>query len=283
MSKYIRLIRPLHWIKNLLCFAGVIFSGKFSNYQYLASAVLVFFAFSITASSIYILNDLIDADKDRLHLTKKNRPIAAKEISPAKAWSLFLGLLLLAVIISWKVSAIVLMLMLCYVGLNIAYSLKLKHIPILDVFIISSGFILRLLAGTIGINISPTEWIIVCTLMLSLFFGFVKRYCEIKCTKGETRAVILKYSGTALEKLISITASCSILSYSIFVINKHQPWLLITIIPVSYAIFHVILDLNVNQKGENFSKDLFTNYHILSSLLVWVAAYCLINFNIRWH
>lgn len=278
VSKYITVIRPRHWIKNILCLAGIIFSGNFVHFSELIKASSVLIAFSIAASSVYVLNDLIDAPKDKLHHNKQHRPIANGKISSFAAQCLFLGLFVTSLIISWHISKTLLLIIIIYIVLNIAYSLKLKQIPILDVYIISFGFILRLLAGTLAIGIMPTKWIIICTFMISLFFGFVKRYCEMKSSTQITREVILKYSSTTLEKLISITASCTILSYSIFVIGKEQILLTITILPVCYAIFHIILDLNMKQKGEDFSKELFANAHLIISLMIWIISYCLISF-----
>lgn len=275
---YVLLMRPIQWVKNILCFAGVIFSGRFIDISYSMNSLLCFTVFCMTASVVYIFNDMMDVNLDRRHKNKSNRPLASGKVSIYEAGFLLIILLTLSIYYSLCLSHKFFWIVVIYLLMNIVYSIKLKHLPIIDIFVISIGFILRLLAGTLGLDILPTEWIIICTFMLSLFFAAIKRYSELIASDDINvfkRPVLNLYSEKALETMIAISAAGSILSYSIFIISKDNLLMLITIIPVVYAVFHIILDLHVKNKGEDFSKELFGNYHILLSIVIWLLLYCI--------
>jgi len=187
------------------------------------AAGLAFLAFCAIASSVYVMNDILDAEADRQHPTKKNRPIASGAVSLRKGWWLSAGLALLALAFSALVSLWVLAYVLVYALLNVGYSLQWKHVPVMDVFIISAGFMLRILAGTVGLGIAPSSWLLLCGLMLTLFLGFAKRRAELlllesrgKADNTTTRRVLDDYSPAVLDQFIGVTAACAILSYGLF-------------------------------------------------------------------
>lgn len=178
MFNIIRLLRPHQYIKNGFVLLGVVFSHQWDNAT-LLSASLAFLAFCAMASAVYVLNDIFDVEADRLHPKKRHRPIASGAISVRAAWGMFAGLAMLSLALGSAVGYWVPALLSTYLVLNVAYSLRLKHVVILDVFVISAGFMLRILAGTVGLGIAPSHWLLLCGLMVTLFLGFAKRRAEL--------------------------------------------------------------------------------------------------------
>lgn len=275
------LIRPHQWIKNIFCFAGVAF-GKYYSSAYIFKASLVFLTFCFASSCVYILNDIIDAEADRHHATKKNRPLAAKKLTFAFAYYLASLFLILTITVSIFAGLPVLAFAISYILLNIAYSLKLKNIVILDVFIISIGFLFRLLAGTIGLGIFASDWLVLCTLMITLLLGFSKRRAELLMNKtslhqetfpSPTRRVLDSYTGIMLDIFIAITASCSILSYSLFVILTNQSELIYTIFFVLYGIFRYLFRLYQYGDGQDTANELLNDPHSMLAGVLWLAIY----------
>ena len=178
--KYLlKLLRPHQYIKNTFVLAGVLFSRQWDIYT-LLQAAWAFCAFSLSASAVYILNDLSDIEADRAHPKKRYRPLPSGKVSITVARKLAIILFLATFIPTLLLKDWILVsILLAYIVMNIAYSLCLKHIVLLDVFVISMGFMLRLLAGTWGIGIAPSEWLLLCGMMLTLFLGFCKRTSEL--------------------------------------------------------------------------------------------------------
>jgi 4-hydroxybenzoate polyprenyltransferase len=280
MKYTIQIMRPHQWIKNLLCFAGIIFGFKFYDYHLIQSSIISFITFSLIASAVYIFNDWVDIEVDNQHPTKKFRPIASGKIGLFQVIVLLNVLILCATLLSFLVSYKLTLIICIYLGLNIFYTLKGKHIIIIDVFIISLGFLLRLLSGTIVIGIHITSWIILCVFMITLFLGFAKRRLElIILTKNnasnEIRRIVLSHYNTAiLDIFIAITASATILSYSLFlVIVDINPILIYTDIFVVYGIFRYIYLVYVANKGEDLSKELLFDKHLLINTIIWLSSY----------
>jgi 4-hydroxybenzoate polyprenyltransferase len=179
MLALFKLMRPHQWLKNGFVFVGLLFGHAWSDPVKLGQALAAFAAFCLLASAVYVMNDLIDREQDRLHPKKKSRPLAAGTVSVASALALAAVCLLGGGLIAWAWAGSAPWIFLAYVALNVAYSFGLKHVVILDVFIIASGFMLRLLAGTLGLGIAPSQWLLLCGLMLTLFLGFAKRRAEL--------------------------------------------------------------------------------------------------------
>jgi len=174
MHALIRLLRPHQYIKNGFVLLGLLFATQ-RDAATAAHAALAFLAFCAMASAVYVLNDLLDVEADRQHPQKCRRPIASGEIKAPLAWCACVLLAGAALALGAAVGLAVPLLLLTYLALNLAYSLYLKHVVILDVFVISAGFMLRILAGTVGIGIVPSQWLLLCGLMVTLFLGFAKR------------------------------------------------------------------------------------------------------------
>lgn len=282
MRSVIKLLRPQQYLKNGFVLIGPLFAHQWSL-PTLGQAALAFLAFCCMASAVYVLNDIMDIDADREHPVKRHRPLPSNQLSLAFAKRLLVGLVLAAVLLSMMVSAWVTLFVSAYFVMNILYSWKLKQVVILDVFIISAGFMLRIMAGTVGLGIEPTSWLLLCGLMVTLFLGFTKRRAEL-LMMGEngahgrsSRRVLDEYSPAMLEQFIAVTAACTIISYSLYTVSPqtvaiHGSANLIYTLPfVVYGIFRYLFLLHRQAKGNDTAKDLLTDTHLLVTIVGWVA------------
>ena len=280
MRAILRLLRPHQYVKNGFVLIGPLFSQQWYLHT-IVQAMLAFLAFCFMASAVYVLNDLLDVEADRQHPVKCHRPLPAGTLSMSFAWRL-LGLLVAGgLTLAALVSVWVLFFVSAYFVLNIFYSWKLKHVVILDVFIISAGFMLRLLAGTVGLGIEPSQWLLLCGLMVTLFLGFAKRRAELLMlegsgdTNGATRRVLNEYSPAMLEQFIGVTAACTVLSYGLYTVAPetvalHESTSLIYSLPfVIYGIFRYLFLLHRRSRGNDTASDLLTDRHLLITVLAW--------------
>jgi 4-hydroxybenzoate polyprenyltransferase len=276
-----RLLRPRHWVKNGFVFVGVLFANAWHQPQIVWRVLLAAAAFCLVASGVYIFNDLFDREHDRIHISNKNRPLAAGRVSSGNAVILLIVLWILSFALALLASRAVLAILLLYIVLNVAYSLRLKDVVLLDVFIIAAGFMLRILAGTVGIGIPPSQWLLLCGLMIALFLGFTKRRAELYATagngEGSQRKVLNHYQPVLLDKMIVITATCVILTYSLYTmspatIQTHRTEALIYTVPfVIYGIFRYIYSVHTRATGSDPSQEIFRDPHILFSILGWLG------------
>jgi 4-hydroxybenzoate polyprenyltransferase len=213
------------------------------------------------------------------HPKKKLRPLAAGTISVKAALVLLLVLWLTGAGLGFAVSRGVLFILCLYVAINLAYTLGLKHVVLLDVFIIAGGFMLRILAGTSGIGIAPSQWLLLCGLMVALFLGFAKRRAELYALSDETRnhrRVLDNYQPVLLDKMIVVTATCVIMTYSLYTMSPvtiqthHTDALIYTVPFVMYAIFRYIYALHYKQTGTDPAQEIFHDPHILVSVMGWL-------------
>lgn len=282
MYSVIKLLRPHQYIKNGFVLLGPLFAHQWST-QTLTEAALAFFAFCCMASAVYILNDIMDIDADREHPIKCNRPLPSGEVSLPLAKLLLLGMVIGSILLSLAVSLWVTLFVSIYFVMNILYSWRLKHVVILDVFIISAGFMLRILSGTVGLGIAPSAWLLLCGLMVTLFLGFSKRRAELLMLENSdgssnlTRKVLDDYSPAVLEQFISVTAACTVLSFGLYTMSPqtialHGTEDLIYTLPfVIYGIFRYLFLLHNKAKGNDTAKDLLTDWHLLGTVLAWVV------------
>jgi 4-hydroxybenzoate polyprenyltransferase len=283
MQSILKLIRPHQYVKNGFVLLGPLFAHQWDLVT-LTQALLAFLAFCCMASAVYVLNDIMDIEADRAHPVKCRRPLPSGAISPATAKGL-LGLLVagsvvLSLLASWWVTLFVG----AYFVFNIFYSWHLKHVVILDVFLISSGFMLRILAGTVGLGITPSAWLLLCGLMVTLFLGFAKRRAELLmleaiegANNGLTRRVLDDYSPQMLEQFIAVTAACTIMAYGLYTVSPetvaiHGSNNLIYTLPfVIYGIFRYLFLLHFREKGSDTAKDLVQDRHLLVTVVAWVG------------
>jgi 4-hydroxybenzoate polyprenyltransferase len=277
---YVKLLRPYQWTKNSFVLAGLLFGHAWHQPVMVTRTFWAFLAFCLTASGVYILNDIADRDSDRQHPVKRNRPIASGQVPVAIAFALLALLWGGAGSIALEVSPMLGAVLVVYVATNIAYSLRFKHEPILDVFLLASGFVLRIVAGTAAIGIPPSQWLILTGTAISLFLGFVKRRAEL-FKLGEdvalSRRVLTRYSTAALDHGIVISATIAVVSYGLYTMSPrtvriHGTENLIYTVPlVLYGILRLLHRLYSDHAGEDPARDLPRDPHILITVLVWIA------------
>lgn len=226
---FLKLMRIRHWIKNLLIFVPVFFSGNFMNKEIIVLCAAAFACFCFASSFIYIINDLKDAEKDRTHPTKKSRPIASGAVSKTEA--AVIGALMLVLcalcIILFKFNTSSIVIVSVYIAVNIFYSLAGKNIPVLDIVILSSGYVLRLLFGGTVTDTKVSAWLFLTTLCFSFYFGFGKRLGEYSkqaenSVLSDTRSVLKKYSGGFLNNYSMITQGLGLCFYALWTIEKND-------------------------------------------------------------
>jgi 4-hydroxybenzoate polyprenyltransferase len=242
----IKTARPHEWIKNVLVFAGLLFSGKFDQPHEVLEATLAFVSFCAISSAGYYVNDLIDVELDRRHPKKRFRPLAAGELSVGAAMAiaplLAAGAVALAfATVNWQVGLMVV----GYGVAQVAYSLGLKQIVIIDVMTLAGLFILRVAAGASAVEAQASEWLILCTGMLAAFLGFTKRRQEAVSELHQgtsTRPVLEHYSLPFLDQMVSLVTTGTVISYAIYTVNSPLigSRMMLTIPPVVYGIFRYL-------------------------------------------
>jgi 4-hydroxybenzoate polyprenyltransferase len=246
MPPLIRALRPQEWIKNLLVFAGVLFSGRLDQSGAIGDALLTFAAFCAISSAGYLFNDLRDRELDRRHHEKRLRPIASGQVSVGTAASLAVVLAAGAVLLGLVVDPEIAALVGAYAVITTAYSLGLKRLVIIDVMTIASLFILRVVAGAVAVGAQASEFLLICTGMLALFLGFTKRrqeaLIESEGDESETRPVLEHYSIPFLDQMIAMVTAAAIISYVIYTVNSPRVGsdMLATAPSVLYGIFRYL-------------------------------------------
>lgn len=280
MLAVIKLLRPHQWIKNSFVWVGFLFSHRWHDVQLIKQLVCAFFAFCFVSSFVYIVNDYKDRHADRLHPNKQNRPLASGTINPIFALIAAVLLVVAGAYLAWSASNAVLFLVSIYVVLNFAYTFWLKHIVIIDVFCIAAGFMLRLLVGTIGVGIEPSQWLLLCGLMLTLFLGFAKRKAELNNFNvqqiASVRPVLTQYTSALLDKFLGITATATLLCYSLYAIDSktvqvHGTNKLFYTIPfAAFGLFRYLYLLSQNKVGEEPSREILKDPQLFLALLLWM-------------
>jgi 4-hydroxybenzoate polyprenyltransferase len=280
-SALFSLLRPHQWIKNGFVLIGLIFSHRWGEGDLVIRVLVLTAAFCAVSSAVYALNDVCDRKADRAHPHKRARPVASGQVSVGSALTWSLGLAAAGVLLAWWVSPAAAALVCAYIGVNIAYSSGLKHVAVLDVFLIASGFMLRILAGTAGVEIEPSRWLLGCGLMLTLFLGFSKRRAELIAFDGADVALQRKaldgYSGPLLDRLISISAAGAALGYSMYALDQetiatHGTDKLIWTLPfVLYGIFRYLYALHHRGAGADPAREVLRDPHLLASLAGWMG------------
>ncbi|WP_346301502.1 decaprenyl-phosphate phosphoribosyltransferase [Halomonas sp. BM-2019] len=283
MRSFLKLVRPHQYLKNGFVLLGPLFAHQW-DFVTLSQALLAFLAFCCMASAVYVLNDIMDIEADRAHPVKCRRPLPSGAISLGTAKRLLTGLVVGSLVLSLLVSGWITLFVASYFVINIFYSWHLKHVVILDVFLISSGFMLRILAGTVGLGIAPSAWLLLCGLMVTLFLGFAKRRAELLmleatdvANNGLTRRVLDDYSPEMLEQFIAVTAACTILAYGLYTMSPQtvaihgSDHLIYTLPFVAYGIFRYLFLLHRRAKGNDTAKDLIQDRHLLITVVAWVA------------
>jgi 4-hydroxybenzoate polyprenyltransferase len=286
----IEALRPWQWTKNLLVFAGVLFSQQLGSPDLLLRAAAGFVAFSLLSGSVYLVNDLADLEADRRHPKKRKRPIASGRLPVAAGWIALVPLLGIVVAISMWLGAGFSIVVWSYFALNLAYSFGLKHQVLIDVFIIAIGFVMRAIAGvellqpvSPGTELSP--WLLVCTFFGALFLGLAKRRREVANAAGDAtlqREVLEHYTPALLDGLLLVSAASSLMSYALYTIwpatvaKFRTEALLYTVPIVAYGIFRYLYLVRDSESTEDPAKVLLTDRPLAACVLLYLVAVLLI-------
>ncbi len=276
MLSLVRLMRPHQWLKNVFVFAGLIFSQSWGDGPLVARILLTFAAFCCISSAVYILNDWRDRASDALHPIKFKRPLASGAVSVPMALSLA-GVLFIAGGLLAANNRVLLLLLGIYVGLNLAYSWGLKHVPVVDVSIIATGFMLRLLAGTLAVGIPPSRWLLLTGLFIALFLGFSKRKAESFHDADRQRAVMEGYPSSLLDTFMATTMTATILTYSLYATSsesqmQHGERLVYTVPVVIFGLLRYAYQVHQG-RGEDVSRDLLRDPWIMLALVAWLLIF----------
>ncbi len=283
--------RPTQWLKNLVVFAAIIFSRELFVASEFYLVFYTFLIFSAASSSMYLINDVVDKDKDKLHFSKKHRPIASGKISDRLALITAVALSSISLAISYILSSYLFFIVLVYLIIQILYTFWLKNIIILDVLVIALAFMLRIFAGSVVILASLSAWLILTTMMLALFLGIGKRRSEITLLSGiaaSHRRTLLSYPVQLLDGLVFMMATATLITYSLFTFNAPEniqkeffsaflprtldsPKMLMLTIPiVVYGVFRYLYLIFEKSEGESPEKVLITDRPLFFAVLSWI-------------
>lgn len=281
-------IRPRQWTKNCILFAGLLFSEKALLFQPTAWlwAAAGFCVFCLLSGCVYIINDLVDVDRDRQHPEKCRRPIAAGRISIPQAKGLLAVLLVIAFGAAFALPGLFAASAVAYFILNLAYSLKLKHVVLLDVLCIAIGFVLRAQAGIgalrgIDSSIYMSHWLLLCTLMLALFLALAKRRQELMLLTGNAdrhRISLADYTPEFIDQMIAIVSATTVVSYALYTVSQETvakfgtDALVLTVPIVVYGIFRYLYLIHLHRLGDNPSELLLSDRPLQITILVWTLA-----------
>lgn len=280
----VRELRPRQWTKNLVLFAGLIFSRNAGDLDLGARSLLGFVCFCLVSSAVYLLNDIADREADRLHPTKRLRPIASGEFGTGVAWVVAVILIAAGGAMAFALGKPFFAVFLVFLALNLLYSLKLKQVLGLDVLSIAIGFVLRAIAGvevlkTVQPGIELSSWLLVCTLFLALFLGLGKRRAELSQLNENAerhRKALANYSITLLNQMIAMVSAATVISYSIYTISPgtvqkfHTEKLVYTIPFVVYGLWRYLYLVFERESGGNPSEILLTDAPTLINVVLWV-------------
>lgn len=274
-------LRPAQWTKNAFVLAPLVFAHRLTDHPSLAAALLAFAAFCCAASAIYLLNDLRDREQDRRHPLKRKRPLAAGTLSPALAMAAAAALVGVAVVAAVRLGPAFAACLAAYLGLNVAYSMGLKNVVILDVMAIAMGFLLRVLAGAVAIRAEVSSWLLLCTIFLALFLAFSKRRHELMLLAGDAadqRAVLSHYSPTFLDQMINVVTASSVIAYALYAVApetvaKYQTEKLVYTVPmVLFGVFRYLYLIYQRPGERNPTEAILKDVPFLVNVAVWGLA-----------
>ncbi|MEW5925023.1 MAG: decaprenyl-phosphate phosphoribosyltransferase [Candidatus Zixiibacteriota bacterium] len=280
-----RLLRVQQWLKNGVVLAGLIFAGEAHILSKTIIAFEALIAFCFLSSSVYVLNDISDRERDRLHPLKKSRPIASGEISVSSATIIGLVLAVAGIAISSMINHLFLIIVLSYLILNIFYTFFLKNVVIIDVMAIAAGFVLRAAGGAAAIEVEISGWLLITTFVLALFLGLGKRRHELiylEKEAGAHRKILEKYSTYLLDQLIGVVTASTVITYLFYTLSPEvgaklgTHYLFVTIPFVIYGIFRYLYLVHKEEKGGSPTRLLLTDRPLLLDVLLWLASVILI-------
>jgi 4-hydroxybenzoate polyprenyltransferase len=268
-------LRPRQWSKNLLVFAGLVFAAKLGDPLRWAEACLCFTAYCAISSAAYLANDVRDREDDRRHPVKRVRPIARGELSPRAALMIAGGLAVLAPLLVAPLGLASVALVLAFATLQAGYTLRLKHVVLLDVLAISALFVIRAAAGADGVDVRISPWLLLCTALLALFLALAKRRGELVLVGAQQtpgRPVLEGYSLELADQLIGIVASSTVIAYAVYTLTAGRSRALLATVPfVVFGVFRYLLLMHRDDVGEEPEYVLLTDVPILLAVGGWIA------------
>lgn len=279
-AAYLRLARPVDWLKNGFVPVGVLFAQDWQQHRVLLDVGIVTIAFCLAASGVYAVNDAADADADAAHPAKRSRPVAAGAVSPVRARWFGLACAVAGTALAASVSLAAAAIVAAYLVLNLAYTHGLKRIPFVDVMAIAGGFMLRIFAGTVGVGIPPSRWLVVTALALTLFLGFAKRRAELVGANGDTqvRAALRGYGLHELNVMVLTSALMTAAFYLGFSFDPQTAsahgtsYLWLTAPLVLAAIGRYVFLVFRRKAGEDPARVLAGDLPLAAAALAWLLA-----------
>ena len=284
-------MRPRQWTKNLFVFAAVVFGQRLYDHGAVIWSVGAFIIFCFLSSSVYIINDIADAEKDREHPTKRERPIASGRLPVAVALPVSLLLASGSVALSLAINKSFAAYGLAYLGLNLLYSFGLKHIVILDVLTVAIFFVLRAAAGAAAINVAISHWLLICTLLLALFIALSKRRHELVLLENNAsahRSSLNEYSPYLLDQMIAVATASTLMAYVLYTVDVRtvaefgSDHLLYTIPFVTFGIFRYLYLIHQKGEGGNPDRIILSDRPFLVNMILWVGVVALVVYMRTW-
>ncbi|HWR96997.1 MAG TPA: decaprenyl-phosphate phosphoribosyltransferase [Candidatus Methanoperedens sp.] len=281
IAAIVRSARPGQWVKNVLVFAPLVFAQQALEPRAVGGTLAAFALFCLASGAVYLVNDLLDRDQDRLHPDKRRRPIAAGELAPAPAATAAAlagaGALGGAALVDPRLALVLGI----YLAQSLAYSRALKHVVILDVMTIALGFVLRVVAGGVAAGVALSTWLLLCTSLLALFLGFGKRRHELVLLEAEAtahRPILSEYSPYFLDQMIAVVTTSTLVCYALYTMDPavhqklHTARLPLTIPFVLYGIFRYLYLVHQKEGGGDPSQVVLADRPLLVNILLWIAA-----------
>jgi len=277
----IKAMRPAQWLKNLFVFAALIFSRQFRSPAQIGLSILAFVVFCFLSGAVYLINDVIDAEEDRAHRKKKNRPIASGRLSSRKALAAATVLMIIALALAFAaINPDLGWISLIYFFLMVAYSLLLKRVVILDVLVVAFGFVLRAWAGGLAIGVPVSAWLYICTFLLALFLALCKRRHELVLLEGDAalhRKILAEYSPYLLDQMIAVVTSSTVMAYALYTLHQRtveevSDKLYYSLPFVIYGILRYLYLVHQKAKGGEPGKALIGDLPLLIGVLLWMLS-----------
>ena len=273
-------LRPRQWSKNLLLFAGLVFAAKLGDAGRWLEAFAAFGAYCAASSAGYLVNDVLDAEHDRRHPVKRSRPIAREELTPRTAIGVAAVLAVVAGVAALALGGWSPVYLAGFVALQLAYSLRLKHVVIIDVMAIGALFVVRAAAGAEAVDVRISPWLLLCTALLALFLGLAKRRGELVLVGAQAtpgRPVLEGYSLALVDQLVSVVAASTVIAYSLYTFTaRDSKAMMITIPFVLFGVLRYLLLVHRDDLGEEPEHVLLTDAPILACIALWAVTSALV-------
>ena len=280
-KEILRSLRPYQWTKNFFVFAPLIFSENIFNVPLILKSLLAFALFCVLSGAIYIWNDLRDIEEDKLHPIKSQRPLASGRLGKTPAVAAFIFLCFLGLALSLFLNIYFFFLASVYVLLQLAYSAWLKHIVILDVLLVASGFLIRVIAGGVAIEVEISTWLLICTFLLALFIALSKRRHELIFLEKDAsshRPILKEYSPYLLDQMISVVTASTVITYCLYTISEAtiakfgSSNLIFTVPFVLYGIFRYLYLIHQKCEGGSPESLLIKDKPFFIGILLWIVS-----------